>query len=124
MTASMWYASVCWVLIVLGYARRTQRNLHVPLVLSGLLGDIALVLFLQFTRDAIGTALAFKLSFWNQIHIGFSSIALVLYFPVLYFGIELLRGNEKCRSLHHKFATTALLFRTLGFIFMFSMWKN
>ena len=76
------------------------------------------------TRSAIQSALAFSLKLLQQVHIGFSTIALLLYFPVLYLGFRLWRGGGRpgLRDLHRKLACAALFFRTLGFIFMFSMW--
>ncbi len=124
MTLNMWIASCAWLLLVVGYGLRRNRNLHVRFVVSGIVLDILLVLYLQVTRSAIQSALAFSLKLLQQVHIGFSTIALLLYFPVLYLGFRLWRGGGRpgLRDLHRKLACAALFFRTLGFIFMFSMW--
>lgn len=121
----MWIASLAWVLLVLGYLSRKRRSHHVPLVLSGIILDIGLVIFLEITRGAVETALRFEKTVPQQIHIGFSATALFLYIPVIFFGIRLIRGvsGPRIRVLHKRFAIGALLFRTLGFLFMFSMWK-
>ncbi|MCB0328801.1 MAG: hypothetical protein KDD70_04035 [Bdellovibrionales bacterium] len=126
MTIYMWIASFAWLCLVTGYSQRKHRARHIPLMLTGIFLDIGLVLFLQITRSAIQTALEFSLSVPAQIHILFSSIALVLYVPILILGAKLVehKGGPNTKSRHIKIATTALFFRTLGFLFMFSMWKN
>ena len=124
MTINMWIATTAWLLLVAGYLRRRDRRLHVRLMVSGIVLDILLVLYLQVTRSAIQSALAFSLKILQQVHIGFSTVALLLYFPVLYLGVRLVRGEKTpgLRERHMRVALAALAFRTLGFIFMFSMW--
>lgn len=122
----MYIASFAWVCLVLGYSRRHDLKQHIPLVAAGIILDILLVLYLQFTRSAIQTALGFSLGPLQQIHIGFSTIALLLYFPTMYLGYKLKTdlGNGELRGTHKKVAISSLIFRTLGFLFMFSMWKH
>lgn len=124
MTPRMWIASAMWVLLVVGYLFRRNRKIHVPFVLSGITGDIALVLYLEITKSAVESALKFDRSFLQQAHIAASTVALVLYFVVLYLGFRLLRGDLSVRQRHVRIATTALCFRSLGFVLMFSMWKD
>jgi len=87
--------------------------------------DISLVLKLQIQRHAIQTAAAFSLSPLQQAHIGVSTLALILYFPTFYFGFKRLhqKGTSPLldRKRHILFAVSAFIFRTLGFLFMFSM---
>lgn len=122
----MWIASVAWVLLVAGYLNRRNRTLHIRLMLAGIVTDISLVLFLQFTRGAIQKALGFTLAVIQQLHILSSTIALLLYFPILFFGFKLVRGDfsPEVRERHIKLGKMALLFRTIGFLLMFSMWKS
>lgn len=126
MSINMYIATLAWLLLVLGYLNRTNKALHVPLMLSGIVLDIALVLYLQVTRDAVHKALSFTLTPLQQLHVASSTIALVLYFPVLYLGFQLIKGNfaPKIRQFHIRIATTALVFRCIGFALMFSMWKD
>ena len=91
MSAKMWVATFAWMLLVVGFVRRTNRKQHVALMLSGILLDILLVLYLQVTREAIQTAFAFRLSILQQAHIAVSTIALLFYFPVIALGMVLLR---------------------------------
>ena len=114
-------------------------------MLSGIGIDICLVLYLQLTRRAVQKALGFDLELLQQIHIGCSTLALLLYFPTLYLGVQLLRTKApsvlcadsaildmqseasrrmSLRRWHIRFAQSAFIARTLGLLFMFSMWKN
>ena len=125
MTIYMWIATFAWACLVLGYLRRKDTKTHVPLVVVGILTDVLLVIYLQITRSAVQTALEFSLGPLQQIHIAFSSIALILYVPTLVLGVKLYRkiAGDCTKSKHKKLAIAALIFRTLGFLFMFSMWK-
>lgn len=125
MTLYMWIASLAWVLLVIGYFKRRCRNTHIKFMCAGIFTDILLVLYLQLTRGAIQKALEFSLEILKQLHIGVSTMALLLYFPILYLGYKLSQNptDLKLRKLHKRFAIPALILRTLGFIFMFSMWN-
>jgi hypothetical protein len=92
-------------------------------MLFGILLDVALVLYLQITREAIQTAVSFTLSPLAQTHIFFSTGALLLYPAVLFYGIRLARDlqNQPLRKRHKRIALTAFVLRTLGFLFMFSL---
>lgn len=120
----MWFAAEMWFLMFLGYICRRNRRFHVPLVLTAIAGDLFLVIYLEFTRGAVETALKFDLKVLQQIHIGFSLAATLLYVPLLYWGFKLLKGERRVIPLHRKVAKVALTFRTLGFLFMFSMWRE
>jgi len=144
MTLQMYIASIAWLALVLGVLQRRNRKRHVALMLFGIAIDITLVLYLQVTRSAIQTALEFKLDIVQQLHIWLSTAALVLYFPVMFLGFRLLRAlnqaqgnqaqgnqgqgnqgqpNSRLRILHIRYAVSAFIFRTAGFLFMFSMWR-
>ena len=94
-------------------------------MLCGICTDIVMVVYLQLTREAIQKALGFELALLKQIHIGVSTTALILYFPVLYLGFRLLKrgSSPNIRRWHIRIALTAFAFRCLGFVFMFSMLK-
>jgi hypothetical protein len=121
MTANMWVATLAYVLLLLGLLARRRRRVHVPLVVSGILLDVGLVLSLQLERHAVQTAFSFSLGLLAQIHIGLSTVALILYFPVAFLGIRILLGHSSSRTLHRRLALLAFSFRTGGFLFMFSL---
>lgn len=121
----MMIATVAWLLFSAAYVLRTRRMIHIALANSAILLDVALVLQLQVSRGAVQTAASFSLAVLPQIHILMSLIALLLYFPVLWLGWKMvLRGPcARTKLIHIKLAMAAYLFRTLGFAFMFSMWR-
>ena len=126
MSIYMWIASLAWLLLVSGYLLRRQRRWHVPLVVSAISLDFGLVLFLQLTRDAAQTAMGMgmELSPLEYVHILASTGAILCYLPTIYFGRKLLRGELEYRSRHQRVAMLALFLRTVGFLFMFSMWER
>ena len=126
MTIRMWIATAAWLCLVVGLLLRKNRNRHVPLMLTGISADICLVLYLEVTKGAVEKALLFDLTPLQMTHIGFSTCALILYFPVLYLGGRLVTGKGSASTLfwHKRVAILALVLRTFGFLFMFSMWKS
>lgn len=132
MTPSMYVASFAWILLALGVLLRKHREIHIRLMLGGIGLDLALVLYLQYTRRAVQKALAFDLTLLQQTHIGCSTVAVLLYLPTLYFGLKLIRAKSSVsakdfgiiRAWHLRFAITAFVARTFGLLFMFSLWKN
>ncbi len=95
---------------------------------SGIMIDLGIVLTLELKRNAIATAADFSLTPFQQMHVFSSSLTTLLYFPVLYFGFKILAAKKlnqnilpKIRMLHLNLGKTALIFRTIGFILMFSL---
>ncbi len=123
MTPYMYIASIAWIFLVSGWLARKNRRAHITLALTGIYLDVALVAYLQVTRGAVQTAMSFTLSALKQAHIGVSTVAFVLYIPVLILGTKLLKNpaDGELRKIHKNVALAALIFRTLGFVFMFSM---
>lgn len=120
-TRYMTIAAFNYLLILAGFlVRNKDRRIHVRLVSLGILFDLCLVLILQLERDAVGTAMSLKLSALNQAHIYTSSIATALYIPQAITGYRL-RMGEGPRKAHRILGMLVILFRTLGFLLMFSM---
>jgi len=89
--------------------------------------DLSLVLVLEFQRHAINTATSFSLGLFEQLHILFSTIATLLYFPLLFLGFKLLRqpaASQNTRFWHITLGFTAFVCRSLGFILMFSLLRR
>ena len=134
----MLIATVAWMLLTTGLVVRKNKSQHVALMLLGILLDIGLVVYLQLTREAVQTAVEFSLPLLEQIHIACSTVALLLYFPILYLGVKLQQqvgakepillnrlgfASYAWRTTHIRLGLAAYIFRTLGFLFMFSMIK-
>ncbi len=126
-TPYMVVATLNFILLLFGYSfRHKNRKIHAASMTTAMLSDLCLVLVLEFQRDAIATAVSFDLSFLNQAHILSSTLATLLYFPVLFLGILLLRSRASVaqRKAHRRLGTLALCLRAIGFILMFSMLQN
>lgn len=125
MTLGMWIATAAWLSLLLAYRFRATTRLHVFFAYVGILSDLSLVLYLQLTRSAVQTAISFRLDALEQTHILLSTLAVLCYIPTICFGLLLLfyRSSSRRLLLHKTFAVSALVLRTLGFLFMFSMWK-
>ncbi len=116
------FAYLC---LVLGLVFRQTKKIHVILMSIGIFLDFSIVLILEFTRQAIDTTFSMTLNSFQQLHIFFSSITILLYFPVFIIGLNLYRGSssQKLKNYHKVIGIIAFTFRTLGFFFMFSMIK-
>lgn len=119
-------ASFSYALLLAGFALRQRGALrHAWLMGSGMALDLTLVLTLEFTRNAIGTALGGTLSAPQITHILASTLAVLIYFPVFALGFVRLRrptaANIPLRTWHRRLGYAALGLRTIGFAFMFSI---
>lgn len=130
-TSYMMVATANLFVLLVGFTlRKTNRRAHALLMGLGMLSDLILVLTLQYQRNAIQTAIAFKLTFFNQAHILSSTTATALYIPMAVLGVQIYRNStqknnliaiETQRLLHKRIGWLTLIFRTLGFFLMFSM---
>jgi hypothetical protein len=85
--------------------------------------DLFLVITLELTRGAIETTL-FKPLLWTQyVHISASLIAVILYFFQISFGLKLRKSlsDEQYRKMHKRIGLSCFAFRSIGFIFVYSM---
>lgn len=116
-------ASLSYFLLLWGFlVRKTNRFQHIRLMNCAIIIDLGIVLTLQIQRQAIDTALNFELSWLEQAHIGFSSLATFLYLPILASGWRMyFRPNLKLKKAHKILGISTFIFRSLGFLFMFSL---
>ena len=114
-------ATLSFGLLSLGLFQRKVRSTHATLMVAGIVLDLALVVLLQISRDAIHTAVGPTLNDLQRIHVGASTAATFLYLPVLFLGAANLfqRGGSVVRRWHVRLAIPAYAFRAIGFIFMF-----
>lgn len=120
-------ATLGYLILCLGLFFRKERNKHVLLMSTGIVLDLSIVLTLEIKRNAIKTAMALTLSPLQQCHILASTVAVLIYFPVVYLGATRLmgRGTAQQAVLHKKLGLTAFVFRSVGFVLMFSLlWKK
>lgn len=126
-------ATLGWALLALGWMFRRDRSRHLACVLPGMAIDLGLVLWLEFTRSVIertmGSAAvpdprAYGVA--ERIHIGTSTAAVVLYLPTIWLGVKLAWGRAGLRTplvrtWHRRCAVSALVLRTVGFAFMWTV---
>ena len=117
-------ATISYALLITGLLLRRQKLLHIPCMLSAMLLDVSLTIFLEIQRSALNKALSLEMTPFQQIHIGASTLALILYVPTVFYGILRLKNQsrlKKINSRHKRLGLLAFTFRTIGFIFMFSL---
>ena len=122
-TPYMAAATFAYGCLILGFIEKKKRNFHMSLMLTGIVTDIMLVLILEVTRSAIGTATGDPLSGIQYTHIIVSLLAVVLYIPIVFHGYFLVGKPENkaaLRARHMKMGISAFALRTIGWFTMFS----
>lgn len=118
-------ATLGWVLLAAGWWFRRDRRRHLACVLPGMAADLGLVLWLEFSRNVIERTVdqEHHYGLLERIHIGTSTAAVVLYIPTIVLGILLIRGRSgpAVRTWHRRCAVPALVLRTVGFVFMWTV---
>ncbi len=95
-------------LLVTGYLNRKRRGIHIPLVVSAFVIDMAIVLYIEISRGALEAAQA-KMGPLMIVHITLSVITILLYFGQIVTGIRKLRGKPS--AWHGVGGRLLLLFR-------------
>ncbi len=98
---------VC-VLLIIGYFKRRQKKIHIPVMISAFVIDMIIVLIIEFSRGAIKTAQA-KMGPLMIVHITISVIVVLLYFGQIVSGIKKAKG--KTCNWHGRMGLTLLIFR-------------
>jgi hypothetical protein len=122
-TPYMGMATLAFCLMNLGLMNRKVPRVHATYMVTAIAIDLGIVLVLEVQRHAIKTAMALTLSPLQQGHIGASSVATLLYFPILYLGWRGIRHglSKSGRLLHMRLGIAAYVFRSIGFILMFAL---
>ena len=120
------FAALAFALLLGGFALRQRGSKrHALLMGSGMAIDLLLVFTLEFTKNAVATALGGELTAAQHVHVTASTLAVVFYFPVLAFGWVRLswpsRANLNLKIWHRRLGYAALVLRAIGFLFMFAM---
>lgn len=97
------------ILLLVGYAYRRRRYVHVPLMLSAFIIDMSLVAYIELTRHAIEKALSGPGPLM-VVHILISVAFVLLYFWQIFTGIGRWRGLK-----HRAHKSTGLIFLLLRF---------
>lgn len=120
-------ATLAYGCLVAGLIKRKEKNIHMRWMLSGITLDLFIVLILEMRRNVVVAALTHEFSFCQKIHIYASGMATALYIPVLILGFILIQNTalKGIRFFHRMCGAIAFVFRSVGFMTMFSMlWKQ
>lgn len=119
----MGLATFTYFFMLLGVRLRKNRPLHWRVMSFSMITDIGLVLILEATRSAVDTAVKFELTALQKIHILTSLVAVVLYLCMFYLGYKRYKdkkNTQRIKNLHMRFGITTLIFRSVGWLTMFS----
>lgn len=117
------FATLAYALLLAGIFFRKKKEIHAPLMILGIGLDLFLVIFLSVFRNAISVAANEPLNLIQYGHVSASTFAVILYFPVFYLGMIRYGGNASTeqKRQHRNFGLLAIIFRTVGYVLMFSM---
>lgn len=104
------FSILACVALLVGYAYRRRPRVHVPLMVTAFVVDMAIVAYIEIDRDAIATAEA-HMSPLMVVHIAISVAVILLYFGQIASGIRNVRGK---RSRWHRLAGPSLILLRLG----------
>jgi len=104
-------------LIVIGAFLHYRRDLHVRIMVTAFVLDLALLLAVEFSESAVGTALRSvtdagvegRLLTW--IHVAFAAGGLLFWFLQIYTGRKVLKGRMDLLPRHARGARIFLLLR-------------
>lgn len=99
-----------FLMLLVGYAYRRRRKIHVPLMLSAFAIDMGLVAYIELNRKAIAQATSSPGPLMT-FHIIMSVIVVLLYFWQIYTGIGKLRGK---RNASHPYTGIVFLLMRFG----------
>jgi len=108
-------ATVTYLLMLVSYYWHEKRGIHVPIMVSIMLFDLAMPFYLYATRDWKTRLIddGDILSFGVWTHFGLIITLYVLYVIQINAGMTLLKGNEESRDEHKSVAKGILLVRAL-----------
>jgi len=84
---------VAFFLVLLGFANRRRRHVHIPCMAAAFLMDMGVVLYIELTRGAIESARA-HMGPLMVVHICLSVTVVGLYFAQIASGIQKARGRR------------------------------
>ena len=103
---------VC-ILLVVGVMNRRRKRIHIPIMLSAIVIDLGMVLYIELTRGAVKQAAA-KMGPLMIVHIIISCGVLVLYGMQVWTGIRKARGATS--GVHRRVMIPLISLRILNFL--------
>ncbi len=112
------YSGFVLLLILIGIAFRRKRKIHVPIMVTGLVLDLASVLYLEISRHVIMEAFERVPEFLMKIHLTLAVLTLSGWAIAFTTGILILSGKQ-IQKIHKINAAIFLISRTALFITTF-----
>lgn len=106
------------VIIAVGLALRRRAKAHMALMTLAFLADLGLLLYVEFSRQAIEKALG-GIDALLGFHIAVSTGVLVLYVLQLRLGLALYRGRPAVRERHRQLGIAFVVLRLLNLVTSF-----
>lgn len=107
-------SSAVLLLIAIGFRYRRDPAMHVRLMTAAFAVDLALVLYIEGTRQAVETVVTHTAPLvW--FHAGVSTLVLALYVAQLTVGRRMLAGRSTSRRLHIALGLTFCVARGLNY---------
>lgn len=101
-------AFVC-VLLVVGVLNRGKKRVHIPLMISALAIDLAMVLYLEIRRGVVESIPQREMTTLLILHLALSTVVLALYAVQVVTGVRKARGGDS--AWHFKVAFVFLVAR-------------
>lgn len=99
---------VC-LLVVVGVMNRKRKRRHIALMATALTIDLGMVVYLEFARGVVESIPSRPMTALLAVHIGISSLVLVLYGCQVITGIKKARGGQS--RLHGQLMIWFLILR-------------
>jgi type IV secretory pathway TrbL component len=118
---SSWIGGAGFLLVWIGVTFRRRRRVHVPIMASACVIDIANVLIIELGRGAVEKSLSTATTARDwvlKLHILVSVTCIVCYAIAIVTGTRLLRRGAG-RAVHRRNAAVFLVCRTVNFITSF-----
>ena len=97
------------------YFRKRNRRVHVTLMITAFVSDVALVLYIELTRKAVEkVAASNRPLIW--VHASISLAVIACYVWMILLGTQLFKGREASRGWHRNVGITFCMLRGLNFV--------
>lgn len=112
------FSTLVLLLILFGILNHRKRHLHMTLMTAAFLIDLALVLYIEFTRAAVEQAVD-GVEGLLLFHIIVSVITLLLYIVLIGLGVQWFKGKPNVAVLHRNLAYVFVLCRLTNYVTSF-----
>ena len=102
---------IVFLSIFVGVSLRKKRRVHPPFMITCFVTDLALVLYLEFSRGAVETTVG-RMTTELAIHVALATVSLMLYVFLIMTGRKVLKGDDSIKPRHFRLAIAFLFVRT------------